>query len=445
MRTDLERRLRDRQTENGYLFPDYDGYCFAGVPDTVASVLGADGVARRPLPDDVLEGVGDVYDRVLVVVVDGFGLEFWKRHSHPLLERLESEGTVSPLTATYPSETAAAMTTFHTGRLPASHGAIGWDIYDPVADASYEAFTGEVKAGDESVDPELQAVFEGEPIYPALADAGIDSHHVVPFADTYDGAVAHSYQWNRDVQNTDDTGSLSDRDHQHESRRDHVIEGFGDALEDAFAAADDPASLFAYLPQIDAAAHASGTDSTAYRETVATTFDTLERALSRLDRNDTDAGETLVVVTADHGHVDTDPDRNVDLERYDGVMARLERHATGEPVRYAGSPRNLHLHLRDPDRTRDRVQAILEEQLEARIFTREDALERGLFGDGPTSETFRRRLGDLVVCHRDRSVWFGSDRDHLELVGVHGGLHPDEMLVPFAASDLASLCHSSRN
>ncbi|ELY61639.1 alkaline phosphatase family protein [Natronolimnohabitans innermongolicus] len=440
MRTDLEARLRDRQTEDGYLFPDYADYCFANVPGTIGGVLGAEDVSRRSLPPDVLEGVGDDYDRVLAVVVDGFGLAFWKRHGreHPLLERLETAGTVSPLTATYPSETAAAMTTFHTGRLPASHGAIGWDIYDPIDDASYEAFTGNVKAGDESVDRELQDVFAGEPIYPALEATGIDCHHVVPFAETYDGAVAHTYRWNRDDGGPGNgAADGGDSGNHHEPGRDHEIEGFADALEKAFADADDPAYLYAYLPQIDAAAHAAGTESAAYRETVRTTIDTLERALGRLESRD-GADDTLLVVTADHGHVNTTPETNVDLERCDELMIRLDHHATGEPVRYAGSPRNLHLHLREPERTRDHARAFLAERLDARIFTREDALERDLFGDGPTSETFRRRLGDLIVCHRDRSVWFGSDRAHLELVGVHGGLHPDEMLVPFAAAELGA-------
>ncbi|MXV62358.1 alkaline phosphatase family protein [Natronorubrum sp. JWXQ-INN-674] len=434
MRTDLERRLRERLSEGDYCFPDYDGYCFANVPATVGSVLGADRNAGRSLPDDVLTGVGDEYDRVLVVVVDGFGTAFWKRHDHPLLERVEAEGIVSPLTSTYPSETAAAMTTFHTGRLPAAHGVLGWDIYDPADDASYEAFTVEVKAGNESVDHELHDVFEGEPIYPDLANAGVDCHHVVPFEETYDGAVAHTYDWNRD----------GDRDH-HELGRKPEIEGFDSALEAAFTAAETPAYLFAYLPQIDSAAHAFGTESEEYRETVDNTFDALERALSGLESNGSGASaggsadrdaETLVVLTADHGHVDTDPERNIDLETCDEIMGYLEHHADGEPVRYAGSPRNLHLHLRDSDRGRERVRTMLDETLDARIFTREEVLERDLFGDCRPSETFQRRLGDLVVCHRERSVWYGSDRAHLELVGVHGGLHPDEMLVPFAASDL---------
>ncbi|MDF9745081.1 alkaline phosphatase family protein [Natrinema salsiterrestre] len=426
MRSDLESRLRSRLSEDGYVFPDYGGYCFASVPDTAVSVLDVDGpsppAVGRPLPDDVLDGIEDEYDRVIVVLIDGFGLAGWQRHDHPLLDRLEVDGRVSPLTATYPSETAAALTTFHTGRLPASHGVLGWDVYDPVDDASYEAFTGEIKAGDESVDRDLQDVFEGDPIYPALTAAGIDCRHVVPFPETYDGAAVHSY-------GGDETESPG-----------YELEGFRGALREAVAAADDPSYLYAYLPHVDAAAHAAGTDSDRYHATVDETLETVQRALSGLPTDDggtAGPGETLVLVTADHGHVDTD--RTVDLESSAPVMENLQRHANGDPVRYAGSPRNVHLHLQDGADVRDAVRAELIDDLEARVFTAREARERDLFGDREESDTFRRRLGDLVVCHRDQGVWYGSDSAKLELIGMHGGLHPEEMLVPFAAIDLADI------
>ncbi|AXR78400.1 alkaline phosphatase family protein [Natrarchaeobaculum sulfurireducens] len=420
MRTDLESRLRVDLLEDGYLEPSYDSYCFANVPETVRRELGVVDGTTRALPEDVLADVDNSYERVFVVLVDGFGLELWKRHreDHPLLERIEERGTVTPLTSIYPSETAAALTTFHTGRLPTSHGVLGWEVYDPADDASYEAFSTTVTAGDESTDYELQDVFVGDPIYPALEAAGVDCRHVVPFAETYDGATCHSYG------TVDGPG--------------HGLEGLEEAVEEAFTAAADPAYLFAYLPQVDTVAHAYGTTSDPYREAVRETFDALDRALSGL--GDTAREDTLVLLTADHGHVDTDPDRNVDLERFDDVMAALERHGTGEPVRYAGSPRNVHLHLREPEESRDDIRETLEDALEAQVITREEALECGLFGRGEQSQTFRRRLGDLVVCHRELSVWYGSDRPKLELVGMHGGLHPDEMLVPFAAVDLEAVC-----
>lgn len=414
MRSALERRLRDRLTEDGYLFPDYGGYCFARIPDTVRSVLPVDARDARPpdpLPDEALDGFAETYDRVLVILVDGFGIDAWKRHADdPFLERFADAGRVTPLTTIYPSETAAAITTFHTGRLPAEHGVIGWNVYEPSIDAAFQAFDVRPKGGREPIDVEPPGVIDGDPIYPALDEAGVDCRHVVPFEETYAGATAHTYELEE-------------------------LDEFGRRLDSAFDAGDGPAYLFAYLPHVDHAAHAHGTASTAYRGAVRAVFDAIESAIDAIDAKS--AGETLVVLTADHGHVDTDPDRNVDLEEREAVMANLERHADGEPVRFAGSPRNVHLHLREG--TIENVRERLLAELDARVFTRDEVLDRGLFGHREPSGTFRRRLGDLVLTHRDLGTWYGAEAGELELVGMHGGLHADEMLVPFAAAELDAL------
>jgi len=63
-----------------------------------------------------------------------------------------------------------------------------------------------------------------------------------------------------------------------------------------------------------------------------------------------------------------------------------------------------------------------------------------LFGDVEPSGTFLRRLGDLVLTHRDLGTWWGDhEPEELELVGMHGGLHPDEMLTGVAAVRLSDL------
>lgn len=117
------------------------------------------------------------------------------------------------------------------------------------------------------------------------------------------------------------------------------------------------------------------------------------------------------------------------------VEGNLWTHAEGTPIRFAGSPRNVHLHL-EPGSV-ESVRDVLVSDLDAWVFTAPKVLDRGLFGPRP-SETFRRRLGDLVVSHRDLSVWWGDGVETEELVhvGMHGGLHTDEMLVPFASVPL---------
>ena len=72
LRDSVARRLRETRSEEAYLFPAYEDYCFANVQGTAFSVLG-ESLGRR-LPSDVLEGIDTDVERVLVVLLDGFGL-----------------------------------------------------------------------------------------------------------------------------------------------------------------------------------------------------------------------------------------------------------------------------------------------------------------------------------------------------------------------------------
>ncbi|WP_323192723.1 alkaline phosphatase family protein [Halostella sp. PRR32] len=412
IRESVERRLRDDHGDDGYVFPAYEDYCFANVPHTVTSLLGAD--TGRTLPDDVFEGVDtDGIDTVIVVLIDGFGLEQWKRDhgNHEFLSRVTEHGTVTPLTSIYPSETAAAITTFHTGVLPAQHGVIGWNVYEPTVDAEFEALPFRTKDGEAPAGLTREDVFDAEALYPALGERGVESHHVDPLDKAYAGTIPHTYEYG-DAADTEST------------------------LRDAVDAAEPPSYVFAYFPHVDHASHGSGTESDEYQEALSAVDETVANALDGVD--DAAAEDTLVVVTADHGHVDTDPERNVELSGVDGLTESLRQRADGTPIRFSGSPRNVHLQFR-PDRVEPLRERLLDE-LDGRVFRREEVLDSDLFGDVDPSETFRRRLGDIVLTHRNLGTWFGdAEPEELDLVGMHGGLHPHEMLVPFAAARLSDV------
>ncbi|MFB6361787.1 MAG: alkaline phosphatase family protein [Halobacteriales archaeon] len=396
-------QLREDQQRDGYLFPAYDSYCIGNIPDTVRSVF--DLPTSRPLPDDVVSDVRTDVNRVVMVVVDGFGLDVWEREQadHAFLQSITDAGVVTPLTSIYPSETAAAITTLETGQLACEHGRIGWNVYEPQSDRSFLALDGRIKVGPGTGDGPTDEAFAGlESFYEPLADAGIEAHRLQPFEARADSVAHHVYE---------------------------ELETFGRRLSSLVNDATAPAYFYGYLPHVDHAAHEVGTRADAYRETVAAVSEQLEAFVAGLDADI--AADTLLLVVADHGHVNTDPDRNVDLSGYDTLLANLERHDDGTPVRLAGSPRNVHLHLQDG--TLGETRAALEE-LEAQLWTREEALSMDLFGDRPNSDLFRRRCGDLVLTHRDLGTWWADvEAAELSLIGMHGGLHPDEMLVPFAA------------
>ncbi|WP_284014417.1 alkaline phosphatase family protein [Halobaculum litoreum] len=199
-------------------------------------------------------------------------------------------------------------------------------------------------------------------------------------------------------------------------------------------AATEPTYVYAYWSDVDGASHREGTTSDLYDAELEAVCATVERELARVDP--AVAAETLVVLTADHGHVNVDPEAAVDLAELPAVWGARDTHPDDTPIRPTGGPRNVHLHLRDGASV-ERARAHLRQaDVDARVLTGTEALEAELFGPGEPSALLRERVGDLVVIPRDRSVWFGAEERELRFVGTHGGQHPAEMTVPFLAAPL---------
>jgi hypothetical protein len=58
-----------------------------------------------------------------------------------------------------------------------------------------------------------------------------------------------------------------------------------------------------------------------------------------------------------------------------------------------------------------------------------------LFGPGRVHPDLKNRIGDLIAIARQEAyLWWANEDDFL--LGRHGGLHPQDMLVPFLAARL---------
>jgi hypothetical protein len=58
-----------------------------------------------------------------------------------------------------------------------------------------------------------------------------------------------------------------------------------------------------------------------------------------------------------------------------------------------------------------------------------EAVARGLFGPGTPHPRLSDRLGDLIVVARNDAYLWWAEKENM-LVGQHGGLSHDEMIVP---------------
>ena len=106
-----------------------------------------------------------------------------------------------------------------------------------------------------------------------------------------------------------------------------------------------------------------------------------------------------------------------------------------------GGPRDVFLHLKE-DMVDDCYQLLcMELSGVADVLRIDEAVDLGLFGLGEPCEEFLDRIGDLLVLpRRDMRVGFQDVPDKsFEILGVHGGLSREEMLIPFGVSKLSCL------
>jgi hypothetical protein len=380
---------------------------FDQLPATVERLL-TGSTAGTALDEPLLH---EQFERVALVYVDAFGWTFLERQqSHPLVERVRSDGLIAQLTSQFPSTTTAHTTTIHSGQPVAEHGLYEWYVLEPALNRIITpllfSFAGdgerETLAG--VLDP--AAVFPGESFYARLAARGVSS------SVAQSAAFAHASP-NRVLLRGARVIPFAAPDE-------------GLALAAAALAAAERAYAVIYLDEVDSLMHHIGPSGLAVDLAFA-------KALTAIKRAAFPAG-TLVLVTADHGMSPVDPARTVYVNRvWPELAEHLETGADGKPLAPAGSCRDLFLHVRDghADEVRDQLGDRLDGVAE--VVTAEALIAAGAFDD--PSPRLRARLGDVVVLpHYGEAVfWHEPDRFVQGLYGQHGGLSPQEMEIPLLA------------
>ena len=418
IRDELANDLQADELARGFVRPAWKDYCFANVPDTILSLF--DDEAPRPLPMDVFEGVATDTEHVIVIFVDGLGWNHFQRvqSEHPLLSKLAEYATVTPLTSIYPSATAAAVSTMHTGCQPIEHGVLGWT-------AHIEALGGLVQTLPFTD-------HEGTPLRDIYDDP--DPAALIDERTLYEQLHAQSVL----IQ----PAEFGDNPYDLQVNRGAEVVGHGNIpqavyrVREQLEKANEPTYCQCYLPTVDALSHEAGvihpeTDA----QLGAICGAVLREIVEKLDPEV--AEQTLLIMTADHGEVDSTPETTVDIGTLD-LDNHLKRDSKGEIIPAVGGPRSLGFHVRDGHRSA--LRAELERglpSLNPLILTRETIIEKELFGDREPSERFLEQCPDLLVVPEKGFAAAGDS--HLSKIGMHGGLHSDEMLVPFATARVDAL------
>ena len=411
----LVERLRAR----GNVPPSYDGRGLVNLPATVLAAFGVRTDEDPPPLSDLDPALLADLRQIVIVLADGLGwwqLErFCELGVTPFLagivERAKRRDSAQLLEATtvFPSTTAAAITTMHTARTPQEHGNIAYFVWLD----EFRQVTAMLRWGpaitrrgsffdDKRYDPQKYALVPS--IHGRLRERG-----VVPY-------VIEPEMFRNEAMT---------RMHAREATYVGYVLAttMGVRLRELIEARPHgtaPSYVYAYWAGIDTTSHLYGPKSEEAASEAASFDLNLRRAVG-----DRSPGDTLVIVTADHGHAFTDPDKQIDLLG-DGELRALLRN----PI--AGEPRLAFLHTDHP--------ALVRQHLDERwpgafeLLDRDELIAAGMFGRGDATVA-RRRIGEVcaMLCADRGARIMRVDGQDFRHRGSHGGMTPDEMRIPILA------------
>jgi len=377
--------------------PDYRGSSIVNLMASLVAGLGGEDVGYQPL--GTLEPAA-VADRrhVVLLVIDGLGHEHLIRADAGNALR---RGLRARMTSVFPSTTAAAITTFLTATAPQQHGLTGWFTYFRELGSVVAVLPFCARHGG-----------------PGLEQFGIDANQLFGHQPVFDLIRRRSYM----VAPQRIIDSAFNAAHSGGAIRCAyaTLPQFFDAIGKSFDDGAEPSFTYAYWPELDRLAHEYGIASSQ----VATHLEELDAAFDYFV-DSVRGQDAIVIVTGDHGLIDTGPDSLVELDAHPVLADTLVLPLCGE--------RRAAFCYVHPDKCA-LFESYVETRLEreATLIRSEQLLRQGYFGFGVPHPRLLDRIGHYTMIMNENFVikdWVAGEQHHAQ-VGVHGGVSPEEMFVP---------------
>lgn len=360
------------------LIPDYAGACVCNVAAVVQD-------PPEEIADWVPRALAEAEQSTVLLTLDGLG---WNQ----LQERRALAPTISsvlqggPVSTVAPSTTSTALTSIVSGMPPGEHGVIGYRM-------SIEGHVLNVLRWSTADGDARRAMPPGE--FQLYEPFGGQRPPVVTRAEFSETGFTDAHLGGARFVGYRTMGTL--------------------VTEVARLVRNGEPFVYAYYEGIDKVAHEYGLG------------DHYDSELRWVDHLVADLLEvlptgTVLAITADHGQVEVG-DRLVELDA--GIRPHLSMQS--------GEGRFRWLHAR-PGRARQLLEAAEVHGETGWVVSRDQMVDEGWFGPR-VHDKVRARLGDVALVAREPVAYIDpADSGPYHLIGRHGSLTADEMLVPFLAA-----------
>ncbi len=377
--------------------PDYSN---AGLVNLMASIYNAVGYPIDSYPS---LGVMDEYQigksrNIVFMLMDGLGYEYVKQQgANSYIEK----NTCARLSSVFPTTTSSALTTLASGLAPQQHAVTGWFMYLK-------------ELGMVSAILPFRARIGGETLSTCgvLLDDVIDIAMAMPRITRKSTVVSQ-----RNIVDSD----YSLLAHQGAEKKGYTsLSEYFRHIYQTVMASDEAKYIYAYWPSFDEHCHVYGVDNPRTKTHFAQIDQQLEQLVSSLQGSD-----TTIVLTADHGLLDTNIESVINLDKYPNIMECLSLPLSGEP-RTAYCNIRMNMAQQFENRVLDQLSNYCD------LHRSADLIAENYFGFGEVHPQLNNRIGDYVLLAKNNYVI--KDRvlgeGDFSQIGVHGGLSDQELYVP---------------
>ena len=381
--------------EDFYL-PDYQGGSIVNLMSSISHKFGTKSIYPELR---ILTGRDIKSKNVVLLIIDGLGYEYLtKNHSESLL----NSHLVGPMTSVFPPTTASAVTTFLTGVAPQQHALTGWfmNLKELGLVSCVLPFT--ARYNDSSLSESgvnIKSIIDSEPISARLkANCFIIQPEKLSKSDF---SLAMSKK----------AKPLAFND----------LEGMFRAIKRVIKSSGKRKYIYSYWPELDHLGHEKGIT----HKKVALHLREIDKRLTKFIKS-LKGTDTTLIITADHGHMVSPPDKLVDLRNHPKLIECLSLPLCGEK-----RSAYCYVHPSKAKQFEDYVKEHLSKYVY--LFKAEELIEKNFFGLGNQNKKLLDRIGDYVlIAKEDFSIHnpMLTEEGKKQHIGHHAGISKAEMLVP---------------
>ena len=410
-------RITGLPKNEGEIHPNYGGYSIANLPASILGWLGVPPPLEIPLAEEILNTHKSSYKHIIFLLVDGLKLDFFRRLSREVQEKdlhkewkpIMEKSQLFPLSSISPSTTSATLTTLWTGRLPAEHGIIGYELFLKEFGFTANMIFHSVASFIGDTGSIYRAGFDPDTFLPVPTLGPLFSKHgIKTFAFQHSSIYSSglSQMLLKEVtsisfETTKDLWQSVERVHEENK--------------------DQATYAYVYWGGLDTLSHHIGPDAPQLFDEWLIFAKDLAGFLNNI--SSLELKDTLFILTADHGQIATNVQEEFDLHNHPEFTRHLVMMPTGES-------RLPYLFIKNGH------EAFVSDYLEDHwggqftMLSSSDVLAAGLLGHAIPHLSTIERMGSHVAFPKNNAYWWWVNKEN-HLYGRHGGLSRDEMLVPF--------------